>query len=178
MIASLIENSNKINILKGLLNKYDNNHVLIIGHFLSQLEEISKIFGVPLITGETPNNEREKLYNDFRKGDIKTLAISRVGNFSIDLPLADVAIQLSGIFGSRQEEAQRLGRILRPQGGKSYFYTLVSKDTIEEEFARKRQIFLIEQGYQYNIIDLNINDGIINDSFPVHIGNEAIDFLR
>ena len=160
------ENSNKIKILESLLDKYNNNHVLIIGHFIFQLEEISKLFGIPLITGETPNNEREKLYHDFRNGDIKALAISRVGNFSIDLPTADVAVQVSGIFGSRQEEAQRLGRILRPQGGKSYFFTLVSKDTIEEEFARKRQMFLIEQGYQYNIIDINIKiDFDIRDKF-------------
>ncbi|MGA2140895.1 MAG: DEAD/DEAH box helicase [Brevinematales bacterium] len=147
------ENSRKYGIIKKLLDKFKNNHVLIIGHYITQLEEISRMLKIPLITGETSNQEREIMYRDFRKGNIKALAISRVGNFSIDLPVADVAVQVSGIFGSRQEEAQRLGRILRPQSGKSYFYTLVSKDTIEEEFAKKRQLFLLEQGYQYNIIN-------------------------
>ncbi len=153
------ENINKLKVIKNLLQKYRNHHVLVIGHYISQLEEISKLFGIPLITGETPNQDREVMYHDFRKGLIGALAISRVGNFSIDLPVADVAIQVSGIFGSRQEEAQRLGRILRPQIGKSYFYTLVSKDTIEEEFARKRQMFLLEQGYQYTIIDCSDKNG-------------------
>ena len=147
------ENFRKIKILEGLLEHYKKNHVLIIGHYISQLNAISRLFRIPLITGETANADREELYQDFRKGKIRALAISRVGNFSIDLPLADVAIQVSGIFGSRQEEAQRLGRILRPQVGKSYFYSLVTRDTIEEEFAKKRQMFLLEQGYQYTIID-------------------------
>lgn len=147
------ENFRKIKILEGLLEHYKNNHVLIIGHYISQLNAISRLFRIPLITGETSNADREELYQKFRKGKIRALAISRVGNFSIDLPLADVAIQVSGIFGSRQEEAQRLGRILRPQVGKSYFYSLVTRDTIEEEFAKKRQMFLLEQGYQYTIID-------------------------
>jgi DNA excision repair protein ERCC-3 len=147
------ENSSKIGIVENLLAKYRENHVIIIGHFITQLEEISSLFGIPLITGETPNADREVLYQKFRGGEIKVLAVSRVGNFSIDLPLADVAIQVSGIFGSRQEEAQRLGRILRPNNGKSYFYTLVTRDTIEEEFARKRQMFLLEQGYRYTVIE-------------------------
>lgn len=150
------ENFRKIRILENLLEQYRDNHVLIIGHYLSQLESISRLFRIPLITGETANPDREVLYQDFRKGKIRALAISRVGNFSIDLPLADVAVQVSGIFGSRQEEAQRLGRILRPQGGlRSHFYTLVTKDTIEEEFAKKRQLFLLEQGYQYTIVEYN-----------------------
>jgi len=147
------ENSKKLKIIEYLMQQYKNHHILIIGHYISQLQEIARMFNIPLITGETPNQEREILYHKFREGRIPALAISRVGNFSIDLPVADVAIQISGIFGSRQEEAQRLGRILRPQAGKSYFYTLVSRDTIEEEFARKRQMFLLEQGYQYSIID-------------------------
>lgn len=147
------ENTRKIQILKRLLAEYRNHHVLVIGHFLSQLEEVSRLFSIPLITGETPNVDRETLYQEFRSGKIHALAVSRVGNFSIDLPLADVAVQISGIFGSRQEEAQRLGRVLRPQAGKSRFFTLVSKDTIEEEFSKKRQLFLLEQGYQYSVVD-------------------------
>ncbi len=147
------ENTRKYGIIKKLVDKLKYNHILIIGHYINQLEEISDMLKIPLITGETSNQDREILYREFRKGNIKALAISRVGNFSIDLPVANVAIQVSGIFGSRQEEAQRLGRILRPQSGKSYFYTLVSKDTIEEQFAKKRQLFLLEQGYQYNIIN-------------------------
>jgi DNA excision repair protein ERCC-3 len=147
------ENSLKIMILKTLMEKHKDNHILIIGHYISQLEEISRLFNIPLITGETPNVDRAKMYQAFREGTIPALVISKVGNFSIDLPLADIAIQVSGIFGSRQEEAQRLGRILRPQIQKSYFYTLVSKDTLEEEFARKRQMFLVEQGYHYTIIE-------------------------
>lgn len=146
------ENTRKYGIVKKLVEEFKKNHVLIIGHYLTQLKEISDMLKIPLITGETSNQDREIMYRDFRSGNLTALAISRVGNFSIDLPVADVAIQVSGIFGSRQEEAQRLGRILRPQNGKSYFYTLVSKDTIEEEFAKKRQLFLLEQGYQYNII--------------------------
>ncbi len=156
------ENSRKYAIVKKLVEKYDSHHILIIGHYISQLEEIARFLAIPLITGETPTQDREKMYSDFRKGVISALAISRVGNFSIDLPVADVAIQVSGIFGSRQEEAQRLGRILRPQVGKSYFYTLVSKDTIEEEFAKKRQMFLLEQGYQYNIITTGEKEENVN----------------
>ncbi len=147
------ENPEKIEVLESLIEKHKGSHILIIGHFLSQLEEISKRFDIPLITGETPSKTRHEIYEDFRKGKIKALCISRVGNFSIDLPLANVAIQVSGIFGSRQEEAQRLGRILRPDSGKAVFYTLISKDSVEEEFARKRQLFLLEQGYSYEIIE-------------------------
>ena len=147
------ENPLKIKVVKYLLEKHKNNYILIIGHFLSQLEELSKLFDLPLITGETLTNERHKIYEDFRKGKVKAICISRVGNFSIDLPLADIAIQVSGIFGSRQEEAQRLGRILRPDSGEATFYTIISKDSVEEEFARKRQLFLLEQGYHYKIVD-------------------------
>lgn len=170
------ENSNKIQIIRNLMAQYNNNHVLIIGHYLSQLEEISRLFNIPLITGETPNSDREKMYQDFRSSAIPALAISRVGNFSIDLPLADVAIQISGIFGSRQEEAQRLGRILRPQSGKSYFYSLVSKDTIEEEFAKKRQLFLLEQGYQYTIIDAGPEFKTTVESGNTHADEKITEF--
>ncbi len=149
------ENPEKIKVVSYLLEKHKDNHILIIGHFLSQLKKISELFGLPLITGETLTNERHKIYEGFRTGKVRAICISRVGNFSIDLPLADVAIQVSGIFGSRQEEAQRLGRILRPDSGKAMFYTLISRDSIEEEFARKRQLFLLEQGYYYEITDFS-----------------------
>ncbi len=147
------ENSNKIGIVKKLIEKHNNNHILIIGHYLDQLKEIAAHLECPLITGNTPNQERSVIFDDFRKGKIKMLVISKVGNFSIDLPDADVAIQISGVFGSRQEEAQRLGRILRPNSEHSFFYALVSRDTVEEDFSRKRQMFLLEQGYKYTIID-------------------------
>ena len=158
------ENSEKIKVVNYLLEKHKHNHILIIGHFLSQLEEIARLFGLPIITGETLTNERHRIYEDFRIGRIKAICISRVGNFSIDLPLADVAIQVSGIFGSRQEEAQRLGRILRPDSGNAIFYSLISKDSVEEEFARKRQLFLLEQGYYYEIIELSrlVDDSLVS----------------
>lgn len=149
------ENENKFDIIGQLLKEHPKSHILIIGHYLKQLEDISGYFDFPLITGNTPNSERAKIFEGFRSGEIPCLVISRVGNFSIDLPDADVAIQISGIFGSRQEEAQRLGRILRPDSGKSYFYAIVSKDTVEEEFSRKRQMFLLEQGYRYTILDFS-----------------------
>lgn len=159
------ENHNKEIVIEKLLNKHKNNHILVIGHYLSQLERIAKKFKTCLITGATPSQERSHIFDDFRKGKIKVLVISRVGNFSIDLPDADVAIQVSGIFGSRQEEAQRLGRILRPSVGKSYFYTLVSRNSVEETFARKRQLFLLEQGYKYTIIDTLDMIAPIKDGF-------------
>jgi DNA excision repair protein ERCC-3 len=113
------------------------------------------MLNAPLITGKTSNIEREKLYNQFRSGEVGLLVVSKVANFSIDLPDANVAIQISGTFGSRQEEAQRLGRILRPkQGGLlAHFYSLVSRDTRDQDFAAKRQLFLTEQGYHYTILD-------------------------
>lgn len=112
------------------------------------------MFRLPLITGQTPNVERDRLYAAFRKGEVPQLVVSKVGNFAIDLPDANVAIQVSGTFGSRQEEAQRLGRILRPKqdGGPASFYSLVSADTREQEFGKKRQLFLTEQGYAYAIV--------------------------
>src|ERR1041384_5115391 len=114
-----------------------------------------KRFDIPLITGQTPNSEREDLYNKFRRGEVRRLILSKVGNFAIDLPDANVLIQVSGTFGSRQEEAQRLGRILRPKSGgeTAYFYTLVTRDTRELDFAHHRQMFLTEQGYAYAIRD-------------------------
>jgi DNA excision repair protein ERCC-3 len=129
--------------------------VLIIGQYLSQLRQMKKRFGIPLITGATPNSEREQLYDQFRKGELRHLILSKVGNFALDLPDANVLIQVSGTFGSRQEEAQRLGRILRPKtdGEIAHFYTLVTRDTRELDFAHHRQLFLTEQGYSYSIVD-------------------------
>ena len=129
--------------------------MLIIGQYLRQLRLLQKRFDIPLITGATPNIEREDLYGKFRRGEIKQLILSKVGNFAIDLPDANVMIQVSGTFGSRQEEAQRLGRILRPKGGDdvAHFYTLVTRDTREMDFAHHRQLFLTEQGYSYEILD-------------------------
>ncbi len=147
------ENPEKIRALKYLLKKHTKDQVLIIGQYLNQLEKIAKRFSLPLITGKTPVEKREELYKKFRRGEIKTLVVSRVANFSIDLPDANVAIQVSGTFGSRQEEAQRLGRILRPKEGENeaIFYTLISADSVEERFSHNRQLFLTEQGYEYEI---------------------------
>ena len=129
--------------------------MLVIGQYLKQLRTLSKRFDVPLITGQTANTEREDLYGKFRRGEIKQMILSKVGNFAIDLPDAHVLIQVSGTFGSRQEEAQRLGRILRPKGpGEiAQFYTLVTRNTNEMDFAHHRQLFLTEQGYSYAIAD-------------------------
>ncbi|TMK44959.1 MAG: hypothetical protein E6G66_13490, partial [Actinobacteria bacterium] len=120
-----------------------------------QLDDVAAALSAPLITGKTATAEREKLYAGFRDGLIRLLVVSKVANFSIDLPEANVAIQISGTFGSRQEEAQRLGRILRPKadGGQASFYTLVSRETQDQEFALHRQLFLAEQGYRYSIVD-------------------------
>ena len=129
--------------------------MLVIGQYLRQLRRIAERFDIPLITGQTPNAEREELYDRFRQGGLRRLVLSKVGNFAIDLPDANVMIQVSGTFGSRQEEAQRLGRILRPKEGEipARFYTLVSRDTREMDFAHHRQLFLTEQGYTYDILD-------------------------
>jgi len=129
--------------------------VLIIGQYLDQLAIIAQRLQAPLITGKTPSRDRDKLFEQFRTGEIRLLVVSKVANFAIDLPDASVAIQVSGQFGSRQEEAQRLGRILRPKedGLQACFYSLVAKDTKEQHFALNRQRFLTEQGYQYTITD-------------------------
>jgi DNA excision repair protein ERCC-3 len=128
---------------------------LIIGQYINQIDEIADELGVPIIKGETPIKEREILYSQFRTGEIKCLVVSKVANFSIDLPEASIAIQVSGTFGSRQEEAQRLGRILRPKsdGRTARFYSVVARDTMDQDFAQNRQRFLAEQGYSYRIID-------------------------
>ena len=146
-------NRRKQRIISMLMSKHRQDSVLIIGQFLDQLEDIAQRIGAPLITGETPVRQREKLYAQFRDGEINKLVLSKVGNFSIDLPDANVLIQVSGMFGSRQEEAQRLGRVLRPKqnGLLAHFYTIVTRDTLDQEFAAKRQLFLTEQGYHYDI---------------------------
>jgi DNA excision repair protein ERCC-3 len=149
------ENPAKESVIGRLLERYRDARVLIIGQYLRQLREMKKRFGLPLITGQTNNAEREQLYSQFRKGEVRHLILSKVGNFALDLPDANVLIQVSGTFGSRQEEAQRLGRILRPKssGEVAHFYTLVTRDTRELDFAHHRQLFLTEQGYSYNILD-------------------------
>lgn len=147
------ENERKIDRLKAILARHPDDRVLIIGQFLSQLRRVSLELGVPVITGQTPQEERDRLYTAFRAGQIPVLIVSKVGNFAVDLPDASVAIQISGTFGSRQEEAQRLGRILRPKsdGRAAFFYSIVTRDTRDQDFAAKRQRFLMEQGYQYDI---------------------------
>ena len=149
-------NPEKTDIVERLLKYYDkpDDRVLIIGQYIDQLESLSKELNIPLITGKTPNKDREKLYGAFRDGSLKNLMVSKVGNFAIDLPDANVLIQISGTFGSRQEEAQRLGRVLRPKsdGGAAHFYSIVTQDSKEQEFAMNRQLFLTEQGYAYKII--------------------------
>ncbi len=147
------ENPEKVAQVRTILDRYPDGRVLIIGEYLTQLEGLARELSAPLVTGKTPQIEREQLYDRFRRGEVCHLVLSKVGNFAIDLPDADVLIQVSGMFGSRQEEAQRLGRILRPKadGRTAHFFSLVSRDTREEEFAHHRQLFLIEQGYSYRI---------------------------
>jgi DNA excision repair protein ERCC-3 len=145
----------KRDVVEALVEKHVDDQVLVIGQYIDQLDDLSEALGAPLIKGETPIKEREILFNKFRTGEIKCLVVSKVANFSIDLPDATIAIQVSGAFGSRQEEAQRLGRILRPKsdGRSAKFYSVISRDTIDQDFAQNRQRFLAEQGYSYKIID-------------------------
>ncbi|NDE65273.1 MAG: helicase [Actinobacteria bacterium] len=145
----------KRDVVEALVKKHQGEQILVIGQYIDQLDELSEVLGVPVIKGETPVKEREILFNKFRSGEVTTLVVSKVANFSIDLPDATIAIQVSGAFGSRQEEAQRLGRILRPKsdGRSATFYSVVSRDTIDQDFAQNRQRFLAEQGYSYKIID-------------------------
>jgi DNA excision repair protein ERCC-3 len=147
------ENPRKLTITRELLDLHKNDQVLIIGQYLTQVETFSSQIGAPIITGVTPTRRRDELYDAFRKGEIHVLVLSKVGNFAIDLPDANVAIQISGSFGSRQEEAQRLGRILRPkkQGEQAVFYSIVTRESKELDFAMNRQLFLTEQGYSYEI---------------------------
>ena len=149
------ENPQKTALVESLIRKHRGDRILVIGQYLAQLDRLVKRLKAPVITGKTPGGERDILYGQFRRGEIDLLIVSKVANFAVDLPDANVAIQISGTFGSRQEEAQRLGRILRPKsdGGIAHFYTIVTRDTREQEFARKRQTFLTEQGYKYVIED-------------------------
>lgn len=147
------ENPAKTAVVEELIEAHRGESILVIGQYITQLEELAAELDLPLITGQTPQRERERLYKDFRDGRIPALIVSKVGNFAIDLPEASVMVQISGTFGSRQEEAQRLGRILRPKedGRQAHFYSLVTRDTREQEFALHRQLFLVEQGYQYKV---------------------------
>ena len=149
------ENPAKLTVTRHLAERHRDDQVLIIGQYIDQLKVLAEQLEAPLLTGRTSNLQREKLYDQFRRGELKRLVVSKVANFAIDLPDANVAIQVSGTFGSRQEEAQRLGRILRPKndGGFAYFYSIVTRDTRDQEFSANRQLFLTEQGYRYVIED-------------------------
>ena len=148
--------SSKIPVISKILTKHQGEPTLIIGQYLDQLHQVAESLDAELITGDTPVNTREKLFGEFREGRIHVLVVSKVANFSIDLPEASLAIQISGSFGSRQEEAQRLGRLLRPKadGRSASFYTLIARDTVDQDFAQNRQRFLAEQGYAYEILDI------------------------
>ncbi|ANI91635.1 DNA repair helicase XPB [Dietzia timorensis] len=155
----------KIPVVRKLIEQHAGAPTLVIGAYLDQLDELGETLDVPVIQGSTPNKEREKLFEQFREGEISCLVVSKVANFSIDLPEASVAIQVSGTFGSRQEEAQRLGRLLRPKhdGGQAHFYSVVSRDTLDADYAQHRQRFLTEQGYAYRIIDA---DDVLGPELP------------
>jgi DNA excision repair protein ERCC-3 len=145
----------KLPVVRALVDRHPDEQVLVIGGYIDQLHELSEYLDAPVVEGSTTTRQRERLFDEFRAGTVRTLVISKVGNFSIDLPEAAVAIQVSGTFGSRQEEAQRLGRVLRPKsdGRQAHFYTVVARDTIDTEYAAHRQRFLAEQGYAYTIVD-------------------------
>ncbi|WP_213455264.1 DNA repair helicase XPB [Rhizomonospora bruguierae] len=145
----------KLPVVQAITKRHAGEQILVIGAYLDQLQQLGEYLDAPIVQGSTTNRERERLFDAFRAGELPILVISRVGNFSIDLPEAAVAIQVSGTFGSRQEEAQRLGRVLRPKadGRQAHFYTVVARDTIDTEYAAHRQRFLAEQGYAYTIID-------------------------
>ncbi|WP_432980896.1 DNA repair helicase XPB [Dactylosporangium sp. CA-233914] len=145
----------KLPVVRALIDRHKDDQILVIGGYIDQLHQLGEFLDAPIVQGATTNREREKLFDAFRAGELRTLVISKVGNFSIDLPEAAVAVQVSGTFGSRQEEAQRLGRVLRPKadGRQAHFYTVVARDTIDTEYAAHRQRFLAEQGYAYTITD-------------------------
>ncbi|MGK2318384.1 DNA repair helicase XPB [Gordonia rhizosphera] len=145
----------KVNVVRSILDRHKDSQTLIIGAYIDQLEELGRELDAPVIQGSTKNKDREALFDRFRSGELQTLVVSKVANFSIDLPEASVAVQVSGTFGSRQEEAQRLGRLLRPKrdGGQAHFYSVVSRDTLDADYAAHRQRFLAEQGYAYRITD-------------------------
>lgn len=145
----------KNQVVRQLLARHPGEPALVIGQYVDQLTELAEQLGAPVITGATTVRERQRLYDAFRAGEVGTLVVSKVANFSIDLPGATVAVQVSGSFGSRQEEAQRLGRIVRPKedGRQAHFYTVVARDTVDQDLAAHRQRFLAEQGYSYQVID-------------------------
>jgi DNA excision repair protein ERCC-3 len=155
----------KLPVVKALVQRHSGDQVLVIGGYLDQLHELGEYLHAPVVQGTTTNKRREQLFEEFRRGELSTLVLSRVGNFSIDLPEAGVMIQVSGTFGSRQEEAQRLGRVLRPKGDQrqAHFYTVVARDTVDTDYAAHRQRFLAEQGYAYSIVDA---DDILGPRLP------------
>jgi DNA excision repair protein ERCC-3 len=155
----------KLAVVKGILGRHPGEPALVIGAYLEQLEELGEVLDAPVIQGSTKNREREALYDSFRRGELPVLVVSKVANFSIDLPEASVAVQVSGTFGSRQEEAQRLGRLLRPKadGRQAHFYSVVSRDTLDTDYAAHRQRFLAEQGYAYRIVDA---DDLLGPAVP------------
>jgi len=148
-------NPAKLEVLRRLVSMHRDDNVLVIGQYLEQLGVVAAMLDAPLITGKTSIRERERLYDAFRRGEVRLLVVSKVANFALDLPEANVAIQISGTFGSRQEEAQRLGRILRPKsdGGLAHFYSVVTRETLDQDYSANRQLFLTEQGYRYTILD-------------------------
>ena len=155
----------KLPVVQALLDRHPDEQILVIGGYIDQLHQLGEYLDAPVVEGSTTNKERERLFDAFRSGEVRTLVLSKVGNFSIDLPEAAVAVQVSGTFGSRQEEAQRLGRVLRPKGDhrQAHFYTVVSRDTIDTEYAAHRQRFLAEQGYAYTIVDA---DDVLGPPLP------------
>jgi DNA excision repair protein ERCC-3 len=155
----------KLNVVKAILDRHPGEPTLVIGAYLDQLDELGEALGCPVIQGSTKVREREALFDAFRRGEVPRLVVSKVANFSVDLPEATLAVQVSGTFGSRQEEAQRLGRLLRPKvdGRQAWFYSVVSRDTVDTEYAAHRQRFLAEQGYAYRIVDA---DDLLGPAIP------------
>jgi DNA excision repair protein ERCC-3 len=147
------QNKEKIRVVEHIVHQHDGESILIIGHYLELLNELSIILQCPIITGDTVQSDREDILRRFRSGEVRCIVLSRVANMAVDLPRASVGIQVSGLFGSRQEEAQRLGRLLRPETKEGTFYTLVSANTVEQRIAEHRQLYLVEQGYQYEVVD-------------------------
>jgi DNA excision repair protein ERCC-3 len=155
----------KTEVVRRQLDRHPDEQRLVIGAYLDQLADLATELDAPLVTGSTTTRERERLYAAFRAGEVSTLVVSKVANFSVDLPEAAIAVQVSGTFGSRQEEAQRLGRLLRPKadGRQAHFYTVVARDTLDAEYAAHRQRFLAEQGYAYSIVDA---DDLLGPALP------------
>lgn len=170
------ENPLKLQIVREIVSRFTSDKILIIGQYIDQLMEIARMLNVPVITGKTPNAVREQYYADFKNGGIKILVVSKVANFAVDLPDASLAIQVSGTFGSRQEEAQRLGRILRPKERTSRFFTLITRNTVEEDFGSNRQKFLAEQGYSYKIIKYTDSSSFDSfaDELPCRVNGECV----